>query len=661
MRKAPFLAVAALIVGATVVALASASRNASSPSWLATGVTPAGANWIAGGGDESNSRYSPLTQINSNNVQNLHVVWNQQFNTPDIAFSPEGQPICCPNDLLYQAYIQGVAAMAPDTGKIAWNYAGPATPQTTQAGQRLRVDNTRTTTYSTKLNLVYAGQQDGSIIALNAKTGAPVWTTSVIGAGTYGDVTGAESAPFTTYYDVPNTNGVLLSAPNGGESPFRGHLDAYDAKTGKLLWRSWNLPDPTQLPYILSWGNPAEAAIGGAAVWSLPAVDPQLGTVYYGTGNPFPETGRSPGKDLWTESVMAVDWKTGALKWFFQATHHDWLDFDLPHPPMVLRVPIDGKVTPVLAEGSKGGFFYVLNAVNGGPVPHFKITETPTYDPSGNGIALNRLYKTQPFPDGAAFCMAVVDYSPAGLAKCNFPGNPLTDEYGTGLGNPVVSPTQVTNLANGFPIFGAPESAAHGPGSYLAYGGAGGGGIFGYPPSAYSPQTHTYYACLMNESGAHTNQGNSYVVSTIGAPVTNGIQGFMSAIDLTNNTMKWQYVGQANGLGDCYSGSLATGGNLVFGWFKGRLDQGATLPNQGTTQQGAQTLLTPGAQLDAFDATTGKIVWVWGIPNDTCISPTVTYMFKGKQYLASYHGVGIAGLPGATPTGQRDQLTVFSL
>jgi hypothetical protein len=169
-------------------------------------------------------------------------------------------------------------------------------------------------------------------------------------------------------------------------------------------------------------------------------------------------------------------------------------------------------------------------------------------------------------------------------------------------------------------------------GSYLVYGGAGGGGIFGYPFSAYSPQTHTYYACLMNESGAHTNQGNSTVVSTIGAPVTNGIQGFMSAIDLTNNTMKWQYVGQASGLGSCYSGSLATAGNLVFTWFKGRLDQGATLPNQGTTQQGAQTLLSPGAQLDAFDATTGKIVGCWGIPNDTAISPTVTYMYKGRKY-----------------------------
>jgi alcohol dehydrogenase (cytochrome c) len=662
MRRVLHLSVAAVLVGAAVVSLASASQ-ASSPNWLPAGVTPASGNWISGEGDWSNSRFSTLRQINSSNVQDLHVVWNAQFNTPDIQFSPEGQPICCPNNLLYQAFIQGVAAMAPDTGQLAWRYDGPSSPQLTQLGQRLRVDNPRTESYSSKLNMVFAGQQDGSIVALNAQTGNPIWSTSVIGAGTYGDVTGAESAPFTQYFDMPGTDGIVLSAPNGGESPFRGHLDAYDAKTGKLLWRSWNLPDPTQVPYILSWGNPAEAAVGGAAVWSIPSVDPQLGTVFYGTGNPYPETGRSPGWSLWTETIMAVDQATGSLKWFFQTTHHDWLDFDDPHPTMVLRVPIDGKVYPVLAEGSKGGFFYALNAKNGSLLPHFQINETPTYDPSGNGIALNHLAKTQPFPVGASFCMSVVDYSPAGLAKCNFPGNPLVDEYaGSNATIQVNSPTQLTNLANGWPIVGAPESAAHDYGKYLVFGGAGGGGNFGYPPSAYSPLTHTYYACVQNESGAHSNQGpNTWVTTSLNADPTNGIIGFLSAVDMTNNTMKWQIPGMANGLGDCYSGTLATAGNLVFTWWKGRNDMQATLPAQGTTQQGAASLLTPGAQIDAYDATTGKTLWTWGIPNDTCISPVVTYQYKGKQYIATYHGVGIAGLPGATPTGQRDQLTVFSL
>lgn len=661
MRRVVLLAVVGVIASVAVVSLAS---GAAAPSWLAKGVTPASGNWLSGEGDWSNSRFSTLRQITSSNVSSLHVVWNQQFNDPSIAFSPEGQPICCANNLLYQAYIQGVAAMAPDTGQIAWNYSGPSSPQLTQLGQRLRVDNTRTTSYSPQLNYIFAGQQDGSIVALDAKTGHPVWTTSVIGAGTYGDVTGAESAPYTQYYDPSGTDGIVLSAPNGGESPFRGHLDAYDAKTGKLLWRSWNLPDPTQVPYILTWGNPAEAATGGGADWSVPAIDPQSGDVVYGTGNPYPETGRAPGWDLWTESLMTVDWKTGQLKWFFQLTHHDWLDFDVPHPPMILNVPINGKSTRVVAEGSKGGLFYVLNEKNGSQVPNFKITETPTYDPSGQGVATNGFASTQPFPTGASYCMDVVDYSPAGLAKCNFPGNPLVDEYATSASSTIQvnSPTQLTNLTNNRPIFGAPESSATDPGRYLVYGGAGGGGNFGYPPSAYDPNTTTYYACVQNEGGAHSNTTpGSYVQSSLSASATSGIQGFMSAINLSNNTMRWQVPGGATDLGDCYSGVLATAGNVVFTWWKGRSDMAGTLPNQGTTQQGAGTLLTPGAQIDAYDATTGKTLWTWGIPNDTGISPMVTYQYKGKQYLASYHGVGIAGLPGATPTGQRDELTIFSL
>ena len=126
---------------------------------------------------------------------------------------------------------------------------------------------------------------------------------------------------------------------------------------------------------------------------------------------------------------------------------------------------------------------------------------------------MNGFYKTQPFPTGASFCMVIVDYSPAGLAQCNFPGNPLTDEYGPAAipGNTVKQPDPGDEPVERLADQRAPESAAHGYGQYLVYGGAGGGGNFGYPPSAYSPQTHTYYACLQNQSGAHANQGpNTY-------------------------------------------------------------------------------------------------------------------------------------------------------
>jgi alcohol dehydrogenase (cytochrome c) len=642
-----------------MVTLASASPSATTPSALPKGVTHAGANWLTNG-DTSQTRYSTLDQINLNTVKNLKVVWNQQFNTTDTQFSPEGQPTCCPNDLMLQNYMNGVSAMDPLTGVVKWNYKGPVSAQLTQQGQRFRNNTARTQGFSTKLNMIYSGQQDGSIVALNAKTGAPVWTTSVIGAGTYGDATGAESEPFTTYYDVPGTNGILLSAPNGAESPFRGHVDAFDAKTGKLVWRTWNLPDPTQVPYILSWGNPAEAATGGAATWSIPSVDPELGMVYFGTGNPFPETARSPGWSLWTDTQMAVDWKTGALKWFFQMTHHDWIDLDVPHPSMVLRVPIDGKMTPVLANGSKGGFFYVLNAKNGGAVKGFKITETKTFDPSGKGIAANNAASTQPFPSGASFCMAVTDFTPEGLAKCKFPGNQLTDKYSAVA--TVTSPTRLVNPTNGFEIIGAPESAAHYFGQYLVYGGVGGGGAFGYPTSAFSPKTNTYYACLQNFSNARSNAGpNTPNLSNLNPGLTRGTQGFLSAINLTNNTMRFQIAGDATDLGSCYSGTLATAGNLVFTQWKGQSNNEATLPNQGQTQQGAASLLTPNAFLKAYNSVTGEEVWSWSVPNFTSISPAITYSFKGKQYLALYHGVAAPGFAGSTPTGQRDQLTVWGL
>jgi hypothetical protein len=383
---------------------------------------------------------------------------------------------------------------------------------------------------------------------------------------------------------------------------------------------------------------------------------------------------------------MAVNWKTGALRWFFQTTHHDELDFDVSHPLMVLKVPINGKSTSVVAEGSKDGFFYVLNAVNGSQVPNFKIVNQPTLDPSGTGIALNNLASSQEVPTGASFCAVIVDYSPAGLAQCGFPANTVATEYG-GTGNVNVQPNgSVVNVANGLPIVGAQFFEAYSNQAYFVFGGAGGGGNFGYPPSSYNPMTHDYYACVQNESGGHADAGTGPLgnLSSVSASASAGIVGFYDAINLTNNKMDWQYESMATGNGVCYSGSLSTAGNLAFTAFKGESDLAsctvitpactaagitaagnaaltATNDPQGNTQQGAGGDLTPGGNFDAFDATTGKILWTWGIPNDTFAAPAISYMYNGVQYIAIYHGVAAAGTPGATPTGQRDELTVFSL
>ena len=687
MHRLMFFVVGAGLAAVVTGALASAepvsrSSRTSTPSlssYLPAGETPAGKNWTLSEGDLSNSRFSTLTQINSSNVQNLHVVWNAQFDPLNDSYTgtapaeTESSPICCPNGMMYVDYSEGVVALNPATGATLWNYVGPAYKLNGPIVTTTNVATARTTSYDPALNYLYSGQEDGSVVALDAKTGAPAWTINVTGAGTYGATAGTESEPFTQYYAVPGTDGIVLSAPNGGESPFRGHLDAYDAKTGALLWRVWNTPDPTQLPYILSWGNPAEASTAGAATWSIPAVDPSLGMVFYGTGNPYPETGRSPGSDLWTESIMAVNWKTGALEWYYQTTHHDEIDLDVPHPPMVLNVPINGKMTTVVAEGSKSGYFFVLNAKNGSQVPNFKITNTPVYDPTGQGVAQNNLSPVQPVPQGAAGCMVIMDYSAAGLSACGFPANTVATEYG-GTNNINVQPNgAVVNAANGIPIVGTPFWAAFTNAAYFVFGGAGGGGNFGYPPSAYDPLTHDYIACLENQSGAHANTSpGTYAQASVSATGAAGITGFVSTINLTNNTMAWQYESMATGNGDCYSGTLATAGNLAFTAFKGESDlascavitpactaAGVTTP--GTPGLNTAQGTTPGANFDAFNATTGQILWTWGVPFDTFGAPAMTYTYDGTQYVAIYHGVAAAGTPGATATGQRDELTVFSL
>jgi hypothetical protein len=126
---------------------------------------------------------------------------------------------------------------------------------------------------------------------------------------------------------------------------------------------------------------------------------------------------------------------------------------------------------------------------------------------------------------------------------------------------------------------------------------------------------------------------------------------------MTDNTMAWQMQSHSNDYGNCYSGALTTAGNLAFGGFTGRND----LTNQQLLDQG----IAPGGTFLAFDATTGKIVWKWGTPGVAFGAPAISYMYKGKQYIAIYHGIPgpttLTGGVGSIPSGQRDQLTVFSL
>src|SRR5262249_3739833 len=238
-------------------------------------------SWLGPGGDEAISGFSQLKQITSSNVSRLKVAWSGSYGVAGDTSVPQSQPICCPSGLMLLTVRNGVAAINPGNGHVVWRHLGPTFSPLRPGAPG---PSARSEAYSPRWNLVYSGQQDGSIVALDVRTGAVVWTAQVSAAGTYGAATVAESEPFTQYYD-DGRDGIVLSAPNGGESPIRGHLDAYDAKTGDLRWRVWTTPGAAQVPYILTWSNPAQAATGGAAVWSIPAVDPQPRLLFFGTRN----------------------------------------------------------------------------------------------------------------------------------------------------------------------------------------------------------------------------------------------------------------------------------------------------------------------------------------------------------------------------------------
>jgi glucose dehydrogenase len=495
---------------------------------------------------------------------------------------------------------------------------------------------------------------------------------------------------------------VIVSAPNGGESPFRGHLDAYNAKTGALIWRSWTTPDPTQLPYILTWANPAEASQGGAPDWSIPAIDPELGLVYFGTGNLFPWTGRQPGDNLWGTSIQAVDWKTGALRWYYQSMKHDIWDLDCPQPPTRFNTPIDGKMTPVVAEICKSGVAVAVNARNGSYLPHFNFTKIQTYDPSGRGRKLNGLSATQWVPQGAMGCVSQQEQTSDALAKCRaIAGNPVAGSEKSGVaaaatgvgaffpadyvqisyggtdptpgvpgtygpnvvGNNGTDPCptcKMINVANNRPIIGTSFAAAHTSDSYFTFGGTA-AGPSNYPFKTYDPQTHNLMGCIRMSHEGHSNTGSfaDGTESTNAANLGGGTNDprifttALEAINMTNNTFSWQYGIKTSTFGTCNAGTFSTAGNLVFSAWSGRTDiNAATMLANG---------IASGGVFAAFDATTGKLLWQWGSPGAGFAKNGITYEYGGKQYVAIYHTLPASTALGGIPSNQREQITVFSL
>jgi alcohol dehydrogenase (cytochrome c) len=329
-------------------------------------------NWLTYSGSYSSQQFSRLKQINKQNVAQLKVAWIYQPSHP--VSNVEASPIVVDGVMYLVEPPSTVVALDVRTGLKLWSYSPTLPEHVVSIGL-----------YATSRgvaildHMVYIGTADAHLIALDDKTGAVRWNVHVADNAMGYAMTGPPLA----------LNGKIIIGIAGSEAAVRGFLDAYDAKTGKHLWRLWTTPRPGD-PGAETWG-PGAAESAGATTWNNGSYDPDLNLVYWGTGNPAPDFNDDdrPGDNLYTCSLLAVDPDTGKLKWYFQFSPHENHDWDSDEPPVLFDAKIDGKPRKLLAFANRNGFYYVLDRTDGkfvAGVPFVKETWAKGLDANGRPI-----------------------------------------------------------------------------------------------------------------------------------------------------------------------------------------------------------------------------------------------------------------------------------
>ena len=525
---------------------------------------PPTTNWPTNGGNLYNQRYSPLTSINRDNVAQLKGVWRTRLRGSGAApqYSGFAQPLVADGVAYVSTGANDVFALSIDTGEILWQYAANVGSNVTSVccgwnnkGVALSEDK------------VFIGQLDGKLVALDRATGKVAWS---IQAERWEENFSITSAP--VYFD-----GLVITGFAGGDKGTRGRVKAYDATDGRLVWTFYTIPGPGE-PGHDTWPKGSDAwKYGGAAVWQTPAIDPELGLVYFSTGNAGPDYNGAvrPGDNLYTVSMVAIDLKTGRYKWHFQQVHHDIWDYDSSNPVVLMDVTIGGRTRKAIAEVSKTGWAYILDRQTGRPL--IGIDERPVpQEPR------QRTAATQPFPRGDAIVPQLIEVAPEGYRVVN-DGRIFTPFVGS-------SPTIML------------------PG---IWGGA------NWPPSAYDPTRQRLFVCASSVVNGYAGGGDPNLVppgNGPGANYTGGNvtftsvprSGIIASLDVTTNRIAWRYRWSDQ----CYSGLLATGGSLLF---VGRAD----------------------GRLTALDSTSGEQLWEFQ-SGAGMHAPVSTFERNGRQYVIAY-------------------------
>ena len=334
-----------IALAASLAVFASYGASAQTADQLVKGATDT-SNVLNYGMGYNLQRFSPLTQINKDTAKNLVPVWNYSFADDR---SEESQP------LVYQGVIYVTthnATMAVDakTGKQIWKtkVEYPAeTPRIVCCG----IINRGAALFDGK---VFRTTLDANVIALDAKSGKELWRQK---AADIKEGYSMTVAPLVA-------DGVVLTGISGAEFGTRGFIDGWDPETGKHLWRTHTVPSPDE-PGGDTWKGDTWK-LGGGSTWITGSYDPELNTVYWGVGNPGPfNSAVRPGDNLFTCSVLALEPKTGKVKWHYQFSPNNPFDYDSVAEMVLADMTVEGKPTKVLMDANRNGFFYVLDRTNG--------------------------------------------------------------------------------------------------------------------------------------------------------------------------------------------------------------------------------------------------------------------------------------------------------
>lgn len=303
-------------------------------------------NWLHYWGNYRGTHYSKLNQITAANVTQLKSQWTHQFGGNTI----QTTPIVVDGMMFVTGPLNNAAALDARTGRTLWRY----TRQLPQVASHCTVMTNRGVAILG--DRVYMATLDTRLVALDAKSGNVVWDVEVDDYKKGFSITHAPLA----------IDGKIIVGVTSGECALTGFVDAYDAATGKRLWRVYTTPQPGD-PARKTWQPEKSADYGGAPTWMTGTYDPETNTVFWMTGNPGPDYDGSVrgGDNLYASCVLAIDADTGKMKWWFQFAPHDTHDWDANQTPVLIDAVVRGKPRKLLVTAQRNAFYFVLDRVTG--------------------------------------------------------------------------------------------------------------------------------------------------------------------------------------------------------------------------------------------------------------------------------------------------------